>query len=91
MGFPDMEYSACAHTSPPRPRTGWTAGLAFIVSVSAVGTGPFPAPAQTSSSEKIDLVLSDTQPLECERGDRLPLFFWHLRETRTAADARENT
>jgi len=34
-------------------------------------------------AEKVDLVLKTIQPLKHERGERFPLFFWHLRGTRT--------
>lgn len=70
-------------------RTCRTSRFALVVSVLIAGTAPFPAPAQMSASDKIDLALNHTQPLEFPRDNRLPLFFWHLRETRTAGDARE--
>jgi len=46
------------------------------------------AKKRLTMSEKIDIVLKNTKPLEYERGDRFPLFFWHLRGTRSD-DERE--
>ena len=28
--------------------------------------------------QKIEMILKNAKPLTVERGDRLPLFFWHL-------------
>lgn len=62
--------------------------VVVMVLAAGVGSGQEKKKRMTMG-EKLDFILQNTQPLKFERGDRLPLFFWHTSGSANDEDEQE--